>query len=173
MKNFTSILVLGVFLASCSAPKYSYHFDKYDYNSGKKTEVATSTIGEGNREVETSPVILHEQEMVASAGSATPSISVEQKQMIAKKISSMSKSERKELKETLNEIKKSFRKKTFEGDSLHEKKAWDYDLKMAAIFGAVGLVLTALGGVNTVFWVLGAIALIVGVVFLIKWLSRQ
>jgi hypothetical protein len=49
----------------------------------------------------------------------------------------------------------------------------DKDLKMAAIFGSVGLVLTFLGGVNSVFWVLGVIAIVIGVVFFIRWLSRQ
>jgi hypothetical protein len=49
----------------------------------------------------------------------------------------------------------------------------DSDLKMAIIFGAVGLTLTLFGGINEAFWVLGVIAIVVGVVFLVKWLVRQ
>jgi hypothetical protein len=29
------------------------------------------------------------------------------------------------------------------------------------------------GGINEAFWILGVIAIVVGVVFLIKWLVRQ
>jgi hypothetical protein len=49
----------------------------------------------------------------------------------------------------------------------------DPDLKMAIIFGAVGLVLALFGGISEVFTVLGVIAILVGVYFLIKWLIRQ
>jgi hypothetical protein len=49
----------------------------------------------------------------------------------------------------------------------------DQDLKMAIIFGAVGLTLTLFGGINEAFWILGVIAIVVGVVFLVKWLVRQ
>ncbi len=49
----------------------------------------------------------------------------------------------------------------------------DHDLKLAIIFGAVGLTLTLFGGVNEVFWILGVIAFVVGVVFFVKWVVRQ
>ena len=49
----------------------------------------------------------------------------------------------------------------------------DNDLKLAIIFGAVGLTLTLFGGINEAFWILGVISIVVGVVFLIKWLVRQ
>jgi hypothetical protein len=49
----------------------------------------------------------------------------------------------------------------------------DNDLKLAAIFGAVGIVGLMLGGATDVFWIIGGIALLVGVVFLVKWLVRQ
>ena len=176
MKKVISCLMLVALLAACSSPKYTYYFDRYDYNSGKKHNVNTTVAQTNAPAAEASPLILEEQQVVASADNATPapSISTKQKRDLAQKISSMTKEERKELKQTLkNEIKKATAQKKFDGNSVKEKKAWDYDLKMAAIFGAVGLVLTALGGVSSVFWVLGAIALVVGIVFLIKWLARQ
>ena len=47
----------------------------------------------------------------------------------------------------------------------------DYDLKMGAIFVVVGLAGLAIGG--NAFQIIGGISLIIGVVFLIKWLIRQ
>ena len=54
-----------------------------------------------------------------------------------------------------------------------EKKAMDHDLKMALIFGIVGIVLSALGGVNSIFWILGVISTVIAIVFLIKWIAEQ
>ena len=36
MKFHQVLLSASVFLTACSSPKYVYHFDHYDYNSGKK-----------------------------------------------------------------------------------------------------------------------------------------
>lgn len=47
----------------------------------------------------------------------------------------------------------------------------DNDLKLAAIFGAVGIVALIISG--DVFYIIGGIALIIGVVFFVKWLVRQ
>jgi preprotein translocase subunit SecF len=47
----------------------------------------------------------------------------------------------------------------------------DHDLKLAAIFGAVGLVGLLIGG--NFFGVIGAVAMIIGLVFFVKWLMRQ
>ena len=47
----------------------------------------------------------------------------------------------------------------------------DHDLKLAAIFGAVGVV--GLIIYTSPFNIIGAIALIIGVVFFVKWLVRQ
>jgi hypothetical protein len=175
MKKVLYTLTLALIATACSTPKYSYHFDHYDYNSGRKNSVTTTSAD--NKVQEVSPLVLETQEVVASSSEAAPapSLSTEQKQALVQKITSMTKEERKDLKQALKSQlkKKSNEKKALEGNSVNEKKAWDYDLKMAAIFGAIGIVLTALGGVNTVFWVLGAIALVVGIIFLIKWLARQ
>ncbi len=54
---------------------------------------------------------------------------------------------------------------------LKRQKALDKDLKLAAIFGAVGIVALLIGG--DVFWVIGGIALLIGVVFFVMWLARQ
>ena len=49
----------------------------------------------------------------------------------------------------------------------------DNDLKMALIFAVVAIVLSAFGGVNSIFWILGVIATVVAIVFFIKWLAEQ
>jgi hypothetical protein len=60
-----------------------------------------------------------------------------------------------------------------EGARVEATKQLDDDLKLAIIFGAIGVTLAILGGINTVFWVLGVIGLVVGLVFFIHWISRQ
>ena len=50
-------------------------------------------------------------------------------------------------------------------------QGWDQDLKLAAIFGAIGT--TAMIIYVEPFFVIGVAALIVGLVFFIKWFSRQ
>jgi hypothetical protein len=46
----------------------------------------------------------------------------------------------------------------------------DHDLKLAAIFGAVGIVGLLITGV---FYYIGAIMLLIGAFFLVKWIIRQ
>jgi hypothetical protein len=45
------------------------------------------------------------------------------------------------------------------------------DMKLAAIFGAVGIVLLIIGG--DVLTIIGAVALLVGLYFFIRWLIHQ
>jgi hypothetical protein len=47
----------------------------------------------------------------------------------------------------------------------------DPDLKLAAIFGSIGVVALIIGG--DVFAIIGGIAMIVGLVFFVRWLVRQ
>ena len=182
MKNLFLLIIAALFFAACSSPKYTYNFDYYDYNSGKKPSVAQQKVEPAQTSpvevAEVSPLILEQQPVVADAGT-TPvlenkkTVVTPDAKAIAEKVASMSKSERKELKKNLKEYIKSAKKNTSDGASVNASKQMDHDLKLAAIFGAVGLVLTLLGGINTVFWVLGVIALVIGVVFFIKWLARQ
>lgn len=173
MKQIISLVLFATLFAACSSPKYSYRFTPSHHDDG----IANQTVAVQN---EPTPFEISKESLSASTTSMpatieTKSVALDQK-VLREKITSMSKSERKALKKELkSEIKNVIKgKKKLESvEGTNAAKAWDYDLKMAAIFGAVGLVLTALGGVNTVFWVLGAIALIVAVVFLIKWLARQ
>ena len=180
MKKIILLMAGGLMIASCSTPKYAYHFDHYDYNSGKKHAVAQTTTNTAEA-AEVSPLIIPEQSMVASVATSPVPVSAKNitpadQKAIAEKIASLSKAERKDLKKELKEEMKKMVKAKKSGDNFETVKAtkqWDHDLKMAAIFGAVGLVLSLFYGVSPVFWVLGVIALVVAIVFLIKWISRQ
>jgi uncharacterized membrane protein len=180
MKNILLLLAGVLTLASCSSPKYAYHFDHYDYNSGKKQAVAKNEKPVSAIEQQSSPIVLQNQALTADATSTTPVMNtakennpVVNKKAITEKIASMSKAERKDLKSNLKKYIKAVKKNPDQGADVNATKEWDHDLKMAAIFGAIGVVLTALGGVNTIFWVIGVVALVIGLVFLIKWLARQ
>jgi len=179
MKKIASLIGLVLLVTACSSPKYAYHFDHYDYNSGKKKSLPaqqqTATDSPLQLDTETlvasaadEPVVLAKEPAAQSADQA--------KNDFAKKYKAMSKAERKEFKEDLKKELKAYAKAKKEGKRVASTNATsqlDYDLKMAIIFGAVGLTLSLFGGVSSVFWVLGVIAIVVGVVFLVKWLMRQ
>jgi predicted deacylase len=86
----------------------------------------------------------------------------------------MSRAERKEFRKEAKALIKAYIQAKKSGDEVKATEAvmaMDQDLKMAAIFGAVGIVALIIGG--DVFWIIGGIALIIGVVFFVLWLSRQ
>ena len=88
----------------------------------------------------------------------------------------MTKTERKAVRTHLRSEIKTYvkeQKKNLGIESSNATGAWDNDLKMAAIFGVVGLVLTSLWGASEILGVIGAVAIIIALVFLIKWLVRQ
>ncbi len=177
MKHLVTLVVSVLVLASCSTPKYTYNFDYYDYNSGRKKAEAekllaqTETTSSEAVEEQSSPLLLSEENVVASAAGKAP---VPVAKPVAKKYSEMSKSEKKELRKAVKtEIKNYLKNKKGDGQISKETKALDYNLKMAIIFGAVALTLSFFGGVNSVFWIASVIALVIGVVFFIKWIAEQ
>jgi len=180
MKKQLLLIATVLFAAACSSPKYAYQFDRYNYNSGKKTSVAAQT--------EQSPLTLQPEALVASADNsvvvlaeeapaAAPAVSEADVKAFKEKYNSMSKAEKKALRQELKKEMKSYvkeqKKAGDNGASVNATKAMDHDLKLAAIFGAVGFVLLVLGGAASVFWVLGVISMVIGIVFFIKWLARQ
>jgi cell division protein FtsW (lipid II flippase) len=124
--------------------------------------------------------VLKKETLVASADTkvavpATP-VAAPVKADVAKAYKEMSKSERKEFKKALKTELKNYIKGKKPGDtgaSVADAKVMDHDLKMALIFGSVAIVLSFFGGVNSVFWILSVVALVVAVVFFIKWLAEQ
>ncbi|MBL7859453.1 MAG: hypothetical protein JNM57_17300 [Cyclobacteriaceae bacterium] len=176
MKKFSMLVIAVAMMASCSAPKYAYHFDHYDYNSGKKNKGESLTALPGQHE---NVFAVDQETMVASADEKLMVIAenpVSTREAASKTYKGMSKTERKEFRKELKEDMKNYSKALKSGDHVAAAaatKAMDHDLKLAIIFGAVGVTLNLFGGVNSVFWILGVIAIVIGVVFFIKWISRQ
>jgi hypothetical protein len=177
MKNILYITLAVILMASCASPKYTYNFDTYDYNSGRKQGLAKTD--------EVSPLTVAPEAMSASVAPEPAVVSekaVKEKEIadakaaFAKKYSEMSKAERREFRQDVKKEIKAYAKAIKQGDGVKAVAATselDHDLKLAIIFGAIGLTLTLFGGINEAFWILGTIALVVGVVFLVMWLVRQ
>ena len=172
-KLFNTLLALLVF-ASCSSPKYAYYFDHYDYNAGKKKKAEELSA--------TSPLAIDESTLSASIAEE-PIVVVDEKNTtvseekvaqakaeLANKFSTMTKAEKKEFKREIKaEVKKALKEK--KDDDAMQKARLEHDMRYAAIFGAIGVVLLIIGG--DVLSILGAVALLIGLYFFIKWLSRQ
>lgn len=177
MKNYLLLFCAIALLASCSSPKYAYHFDHYDYNSGKKQKVTNSEVSK--YQVEEVSFAIQDEELLASTTTETIYLAEVKEgtsipNSLVKNSSTLTKGEKRELKKEAVKSIKSYVKAVKAGD--HDKasemaKAMDKDLKFAAIFGAVGIVAAIIGG--DVFWVISAVAWIIAVIFFIKWLVRQ
>lgn len=176
MRNLLFLLAL-VTLASCSSPKYTYHFDKYDYSNGKSKNAAKSEVDGVLRSAEVAPITASEQTLLASAADEVTYLPTEQVLLsdnTDRKFTVLTKEEKREIrKEAVKSIKEYVKAvKAGDNDKANEMaKGMDSDLRWAAIFGAAGIVSLIIGG--DVFYIIGAVALIVGVVFFIKWLTRQ
>lgn len=183
MKKYLLLIASMLMLAACSTPKYAYYFDHYDYNIGKKKTESPKTIIAQNMLAtpEMSPLRINQDAVVASAESRIMNVekvpvTANDKKTFEKKYSTMSRSEKKEFRKELKSEIKKFIKAKKSGDniaSISDTKVLDHDLKMALIFGIVAILLTALYGVNPVFWILGVISAVIAIVFLISWIADQ
>lgn len=168
MKKYISLMSV-ILLASCSTPKYTYYFDHYDYSSKKNQVTVEQTNMQGQ-----SLTTADQTSLVASVDAThvyvTETPSVVESKKVAEKINMLTKEEKRELK---REIKKYVKenKNNPSVEAGHAAKALENDVKLAAIFGATGIVLLIIGG--EVLYVLGAIALLVGLYFFIRWLIHQ
>lgn len=162
MKIRLHLLACVALCAACSAPKIAYKFDYHDYNAGRKSKDVQQEVASNP-----GPAPVQSESLVAMEPT------IEAKPVIAdgKTYEEMSKKERRAfVKEVKKEIKKLDKKKD-NSASVSAAKGMDRDLKLAAIFGAVGIVALIING--TVFYIIGGIALIIGIVFFVKWLIRQ
>lgn len=165
MKNRIILALAVVILASCSAPKYSYYFSHQ-----KQGQVAVQTpVSSSAETVSEDPLLLtastSEAPLVISKTATAP--------VIKKTYLQMNRSERKMLRHQLKADIKSYiaAKKNFNSVKGAQASGMDHDLKLAIIFGAVGVVGLLIGG--DVFYIVGAIMLLIGVVFFVKWVIRQ
>ncbi|MGC3989453.1 MAG: hypothetical protein QM796_07210 [Chthoniobacteraceae bacterium] len=174
MKSKITLLLAIVVLASCSDSKYAYYFDHHDYNAGRKQAQAKASVTPVQEE--TSLLTIDPQTLTAST-SETPVVLAEATTaapVSEKKVTyaQMTKAEKKAFRKELGKEIKSYIKAKKNMNSIEAAKAgMDHDLKLAAIFGAVGIVGLIIGG--DVFWIIGGIALLIGVVFFVKWIIRQ
>jgi Flp pilus assembly protein TadB len=185
MNRLLILFLAAIALASCSSPKYTYNFDYHDYSAGKRkteTPVAIQAPATEPSVAETTPST---DEAVLTASTSDKPVAIEPVTVGKTKAESssalsykdMSRAEKKEFREEVKNEFKKYVQAVKRGEKLdavgQNSGRLDPDVKMAIIFGAVGVVLFILGGVSEVFTILGAIALLVGVYFLIKWLIRQ
>lgn len=138
-----------LFLCSCSSPRYTYFFNQPPATASEIKPVAvTETITPpppGQFSASSSPTV--------SPAARTPAV-------IAKPVDSP-----KEKGTTITERKANNVK------SVKAKGGMDADLQRSIIFGASGIVALVIGG--QVFWVLGSLSLLIGLIFGIKWLLRK
>jgi hypothetical protein len=183
MRKYLLLIASVLLLAACSSPKYAYYFDHYDYNSGKKKlEIRDAQLAKIMlAKPELSPLQINEDAVTANVESRIKNVenvkvAVNEKALLEKKYSSLSKTEKKEFRKELKSVVKKMIKAKKSGESfesIKETQAMDSNLKMALIFGIVAIVLSAFGGTNSIFWILGTISAVIALVFLIMWIAEQ
>lgn len=174
MKKLFSLACVALCFA-CSAPKMAYKFDYHDYNAGRKTKDVKQEVAANPGPVPVAPEQLVAMEPVKEEVPASI-VSIEKPAVTApaKTYEDMTKKERRELRREFKKEIKEIVKKKDGVNSIEQSKAIDRDLKLAAIFGAVGLVSLLLWPVAYPFFsIIGGIAMIIGVIFFVKWLIRQ
>jgi F0F1-type ATP synthase assembly protein I len=172
MKSTLLFLAGVALLASCSAPKYTYNFDHYNYIAGKKKGApkTETTASEGPQAIQPELLMATSTNSVIEVPEATPIVDAKATP-VKKTYAQMTKTERKELRAYLKtEVKNSIKAKK-ENLKSASSNQMDEDLKLAVIFGAVGIVGLIIGG--DVFYIIGGIAMLIGVVFFVKWVIRQ
>jgi hypothetical protein len=165
MKKIIYLLAV-VILGACSSPKYTASFNSYDSPTGYRD--VKNTVAPA--------AVINPAELVASTSAAPIEIKKEVAPAteVRKTYIQMSKSERKALRTHLRSEIKTFtktQKEKLSPKTTQATQGMDNDLKLAAVFGAVGIVALIIGG--DVFWIIGGIAMLIGVVFFVKWLLRQ
>ncbi|MCW5910141.1 MAG: hypothetical protein KIT62_03655 [Cyclobacteriaceae bacterium] len=166
-KLIYSLVALGA--VACSSPKYTASFNHVNstvpYYAAKPVEVPAPVNPEQLiASTSVAPVIL--------LASEAPVVEQNAKEAVRKTYAQMTKEERKELRAEIKSFIKAQKvNKKMGVESASATKALDKDLKLAAIFGAVGVVALIISG--NVFYIIGGIALIIGVIFFVKWLVRQ
>ncbi len=161
------LLIPFVLFFSCSAPKFAA-------NSTAKDNATVAGSSNGSSKQETAG-----ESVLTASTKATPSLAIEEARAeIKKNYLKLSKEERKEVRQLLKkEIKKMVKVQNSEKKEMAvtstQARGLDHDLRLAAIFGAVGVVGLLLGSAGQFFTIIGAISLIIGTVFFVKWLLEQ
>lgn len=156
-------------LTSCSAPKYTYNFDYHDYNAGRKDKRAMKEVAS-----DPGPVAVVPESLVANAPESVSKVEIARDETSSPAATTRLTTTKKETKQLKRELKEVLRKARIGSNSPETTQATaaiDRDLQLAAIFGAVGIVAYIIGG--SAFWIIGSVAMIIGVIFFVRWLLRQ
>ncbi|MCE2996614.1 MAG: hypothetical protein ACK5RG_22000 [Cyclobacteriaceae bacterium] len=159
-------LIPFILFFSCSAPKFAANQTTEDAIIAGASNASSKQATDG-------------ESVLTASTKATPSLAIEEARAeIKKNYLKLSKEERKEVRQLLKkEIKKMMKvqksQKKEMAVSSTQASGIDHDLKLAAIFGAVGVVGLLLGSAGQFFTIIGAISLIIGTVFFVKWLLEQ
>lgn len=178
MRRIFLFIAILLVISSCSISKRPYFFDHYTVTAprGKEADsIKPSDIVQAQAAHHTAKA----EVFMADAGSVVPEVKHEIRSSRAavpkaevRAVTRSTPASAKELRRNLKEVKKELKNK-LKAETPGAVKEMDYDLRMAIIFGAVGLTLSLFSGISAAFWVLGVIAIVVGVVFLVRWLLRQ
>jgi hypothetical protein len=175
MKKILFLAIIGL-SAACSPSRYAAHFHYYKSNM-------ESAGGHSEGKTQESVITpIEPEKLVASAsnetlrGAETAPVTAAAAEQIRKTYSQMNKAERTNLRKALKSVlKNSAAIRSANAASARSGRnwwqGWDQDLKLAAIFGAIGTVAFII--YVEPFLVIAAVALIIGLVFFIKWFVRQ
>src|SRR5690349_752140 len=109
MRKIIFILFGVLLFAACSAPKYTYFFDRYDYNSGKKNKTAENELTFSTERLN-SPLSIEkgtltastDRELMLAPSSENPNVTpVNDQKALKEKFASMTKAEKKAFKKDL------------------------------------------------------------------------
>jgi hypothetical protein len=180
MKQLLFVALVAL-MTACSASRYAANFHYYKPNP---------ELAGGYGVIKTQkPAItpIEPEKLVASAGMESMPVlektpipiaigTLAGAEQVRKAYFQMNKAERKYVQNAVkSELKKQIQlKKNSKAAPARGRgwwQGWDQDLKLAAIFGAIGTVAFII--YVEPFWIIAAVALIIGLVFFIKWFVRQ
>lgn len=172
MKKLCLLIGIGV-LASCSAPKSVYYFDYVKHKSAE--DAFNPSLPRLHKEDLTASLDVHP--VIAPAADQYTALTVQPaayRETVRKHIQP----DRKERREIRQALREHFRSRTKANRLMHGDEGqgiddMDNDLKLAILFGAIGITFGLFAGLGTAVWVLAVASLIVGLVFFIRWLLKQ
>jgi Flp pilus assembly protein TadB len=161
---FIAIILLS---SACSTPKYTASFNYIQNQEERNNSAVQVTPATEVSSYNSEPVL-------ASTSPVTSEVKVTSN-AAPKELINIDKKEKKEAIKKLRSDVKTYIKeqKRHVHESSYQDFEWDDDLKLAAIFGAAGLVGVLLGGISVVFSIIGGAALIIAVIFFVQWVIRQ
>ncbi len=145
-----------ILLSSCSAPRYTYYFDHQ--RSLQRRESVTA-----------SPQVIrapNQDGLTTSIGKVLEGRSIKKQLQGSRSSQPDIREQRVDPAAVIHDHRDNFLQPISTS-----AKGMEPDLKRSIIFGVAGIVAMIIGG--QVFWVLGSLSLLIGLIFGVKWLLRQ